>query len=322
MKYKLLLTEPESFSTVAVRILSSFCDIDFAGPNKNDLLKTIPDYDILFIRLGVKFDQNLLNKGKKLKYIVSPTTGLDHIDLATAESLGIKILSLQGEAQFLQGVSATAELAWGLILSLLRNIPWSFDDVKKGNWSRDSFKGHELTSKRLGILGLGRLGEKVARYGIAFGMQVIAYDPYRIGWINGVDSAASLTQLLTNCDILSIHVPLNKETEEIIGEEELSLLPEGSWIVNTSRGKVINENALLNMLMSGHIGGAGLDVLIDESQGNDSVKCNKLIQYSKKNRNLIITPHIGGATFESMQKTEVFMAAKLKEVILMDNKTK
>ena len=321
MKYKLLLTEPEGFSQDAREILDSFCDVKAEYSTYEELLEKIKNFDILFIRLGIHFDRALLSKGKWLKYLVSPTTGLDHIDLQAAKGFGIEVLSLKGETEFLKEVLATAELTWGLLLSLVRYIPSAFEDVKAGDWDRDSFKGNELSRKRLGILGLGRLGEIVARYGTAFGMEVIAFDPYREDWISGIERADNLEKLLANSDVLSVHVPLNAETEGMLGERELTFMPRGSWIVNTSRGKILDENALLKHLISGHLAGAGLDVLTDEVQADNWAVHNKLVQYSKNNPNLIITPHVGGATYESMEKTELFMAKKLKKMIGALNRT-
>lgn len=315
MTVHLLITEPDSFSQEARQILSGFCEIDAQESTYASLSTIIHKYDILFIRLGIKFDRKLLAKASRLSYLVSPTTGLDHIDLEAAQEFGIHVLSLKGETEFLRQVSATAELAWGLILSLLRNLPWAFEDVKKGNWERDRFRGHELSALCLGILGLGRLGEKVARYGLAAGMPVMAYDPFRQDWPANIMKAESIEQLLATSQILSIHIPLNAETENLIGARELALMPAGAWLINTSRGKIVNEKALLQNLESGHLAGAGVDVISDENQGENTLSHHPLITYAQSHRNLIITPHIGGATFESMQKTEVFMANKLKQAM-------
>ena len=315
MKFNLLITEPDNFSQKAKTILQEFCKIDDLDSLGGDLENIINNYEIIFVRLGYKFDKNLLSKAKKLKYIVSPTTGLDHIDIEMTDRLGIKVISLKGETEFLEKISSTAELTWGLIIGLLRNIPWAFDDVKIGNWERDSFRGHDLSSKKLGIVGLGRLGMKVAQYGIAFGMEVYGYDPYLRNWHEKIIRVESLEELLKISDVISIHVPLNYETINLIDNNQFKLIKNGVWIINTSRGKIINQDALLENLKSGHVAGAALDVLQDEIQGNGTMMSNKLVQYSKQNKNLIFTPHIGGATFESMELTEIFMAKKLCKLI-------
>ena len=184
----------------------------------------------------------------RLRAIVTATTGLDHIDLEYAQERGITVLSLRGETEFLQEVRATAEHTWALLLGLLRNIVPASIAARQGNWDRDRFRGQELNGKRLGIVGLGRLGQKVARYGQVFGMAVGAFDPLVREWIDGVRREPTLTDLLKKSDILSLHVPLNTETQGMIGATELALLPAGAVLVNTSRGQLIDESALIKAL--------------------------------------------------------------------------
>ncbi|HPO58472.1 MAG TPA: NAD(P)-dependent oxidoreductase, partial [Anaerolineaceae bacterium] len=183
--------------------------------------------------------------------------------------------------------------------------------VLRGEWNRDAFRGHDLCGRSLGILGLGRIGEKVARYGLAFGMRVLAYDPTRDPWMEGVERANTMDELLAASEVLSIHVPLNERTEGLIGRRELALLPPGALLVNTARGAVLQREALLEALESGRLGGAALDVLWDERGAADE----RLLEYARTHENLLITPHIGGATVESMAATEVFMARKLQRFL-------
>ncbi len=177
-------------------------------------------------------------------------------------------------------------------------------------WNRDNFRGHDLAGKRLGILGLGRIGRKVARYALAFEMKVDAYDPYCKEWVKEVEHHKKLESLLRVSDILSLHVPLNDETRRMIGNPELQLLPAGAIIINTSRGAILDEAALLEALENGHLFGAALDVISDENHLSRPLTM-RLAQYAQNNSNLLLTPHIGGATFESMHMTELFMANKL-----------
>jgi D-3-phosphoglycerate dehydrogenase len=171
-----------------------------------------------------------------------------------------------------------------------------------------------LEGKRLGIVGLGRIGEKVARYGLAFGMQVAAFDPYRSDWPEGILRCSMLEDLLRCSDVLSLHVPLNGETYHMIGERELSLLPQGAVLVNTARGGVVDENALLAALSSRHLAGAAIDV-IENELGVRNFQTTRLVGYARRHDNLLITPHLAGATVESMAATEVFMAKKLKSFL-------
>jgi D-3-phosphoglycerate dehydrogenase len=275
-----------------------------------ELLERVRKYEVLIVRLAHQVDREILDRADRLKAIVTATTGLDHIDMAYAQSKGIGVLSLRGEVEFLHSIPATAEYTWALLLALVRRIPVAFQSVLAGEWERDRFKGHDLDGKTLGILGLGRIGEKVARYGQAFGMRVIAYDPYRKDWPPEIERAASQDDLLRQSQVLCVHVPLNEETKNLLGNSELAQLPSGAVLVNTARGQVINEAVLVDALESGHLAGAALDVIWDERAAGPNR--SPLMQYARTHDNLLITPHIAGATYESMTATEIFMARKLK----------
>ena len=212
--------------------------------------------------------------------------------------------------EFLRSIYATAEHTWALLLALLRRITHAFESVRRGEWDRDAFRGNELYGKRLGIVGLGRVGEKIARYGLAFGMDVAAYDPYVAKWVEGVARLHRLADLLKRSDVLTLHVPLNAETTNMINSDELALMPPGSVLINTSRGEVVNETALVQTLENNRLAGAALDVVAYEREPEQR-QCSPLLAHARTHENLLITPHLAGATHESMAKTEVFMARKL-----------
>jgi D-3-phosphoglycerate dehydrogenase len=311
--YRILNLEPENYAAAARTILQSLGRVE-AGPLKRRaLLAQVGVYDILIVRLAHPIDREVLERAARLKVIVTATTGLDHIDIAYAETKSIAVLSLRGETAFLRGIPATAEHTWALLLALTRHIPAAFQSVKAGEWQRDRFKGHDLAGRTLGILGLGRIGGMVARYGQAFGMRVIAFDPYRREWLAGVERAASRDELLRQSQVLSVHVPLNAETTNLLGAAELAQLPPGALLVNTARGQVLDEAALIASLASGHLGGAALDVICNERSGGPAG--SDILRYARAHDNLLVTPHIGGATFESMAATEVFMANKLRKYL-------
>jgi D-3-phosphoglycerate dehydrogenase len=307
---RILNAEPLSYSDEARTVLKQLGELAEGPFKREELLSRLPDCEVLIVRLAHQIDQEMIEAGIHLNAIVSATTGLDHIDVDYARSKGIAVLSLQGENEFLSTISATAEHAWALLLSLLRRIPPAYTAVRAGDWNRDAFRGYELDGKRLGILGLGRIGRKIARYGLAFGMEVAAYDPYVERWVDHAQRLSGLQELLTRSDILSINVPLNVETRGLISRNELALLPAGSVLVNTSRGEIIDEVALVQALASGHLAGAALDVVAHERQPEMRTQ-SPLIAYARAHDNLLITPHIAGATYESMIKTEAFMAHKL-----------
>lgn len=312
MRPRILNLEPEGYSTNALAILQSFSYVESGPCSREELLEWIPRYDAIIVRLSHKIDDEVLDKAKKMKVIASATTGLNHIDCKYAEKLGIKIISLKGETEFLDSVYATAEHTWALILSLLRNIPASVQHVFKYGWDRNTFKGLELYGKTLGIIGYGRLGKKVAHYGIAFGMEVLIYD-IRKQQPNGKITFVSLKDLLNKSDIVTLHITHNASTHHFFDNNKISQMKNGSFIINTSRGEVIDEAALLNALKMGRIAGAALDVMCGENISNPRwLQSDPLLEYAKNHSNLIITPHLGGCTFESMEKTEIFIARKIK----------
>jgi len=315
----ILNAEPLGYSAKAGALLAQLGEVSAKEMTRSRLLKELDHYDVLIVRLAHQIDREVINAGGRLRAIVTATTGLDHIDLEYAQGRGITVLSLRGETEFLQEVRATAEHTWALLLGLLRNIVPASIAARQGNWDRDRFRGRELNGKRLGIVGLGRLGQKIARYGQVFGMAVGAFDPLVREWIDGVRREPTLTDLLKKSDILSLHVSLNTETQGMIGATELALLPAGAVLVNTSRGQLIDESALITALKRRHLAGAALDVVAQE-RNSEKRRLSPLLDYAGTHENLLITPHIGGATYESMAKTEVFMAHKLTKFLLEINK--
>ncbi len=293
----------------ARQILESVGEVTYAEHKYPQLLEVIGEYDALLPSLDVCLDERILRRAKRLKLIATPSTGTDHIDLKGAAKLGIEVMSLKNDIEFLKKVTATAELAFGLMLSITRRIPFAFDSAKQGVWSSKDFRGHELLDKTLGIIGYGRLGEMMARYGHAFGMRISACDPYktiREDFVTQVD----FETLLRSADIITIHVHLNEETRGLISKRAFSTMKQGVYVVNTSRGAVIDEEALLRALESGKIAGAALDVICGELEGN--FEHDPLILYARVHNNLIITPHMGGVTYESQAKAYTFTTRKIQ----------
>ena len=310
-RLRILNAEPDGYSAAARAILEEIGPVTEAPLSRAEMLAQLPAYDVLIVRLAHQIDRAVLNAGTRLKAVVSATTGLDHIDTEYAASKGVAVLSLRGETAFLDSVWATAEHTWALLLAVLRRIPQAAASVRAGHWDRDLFRGSELAGKRLGIVGLGRVGRKVARYGLAFGTDVAAYSMQTEPWVDGVARMPSLPALLQRSDVLSIHVPLNDETDGLIGARELELLPRGAVLVNTARGRIVDEAALVQALETGRLAAAALDV-VDQEREAAARNAGPLLAYARRHDNLLITPHIAGATHESMASTEVFMARKLK----------
>lgn len=315
MKYKILNTLGREFDIKAKDILNSLGEVDYEILSQENLLNKISKYDIVVCGLGLNFDSNILNSAKNLKIIVTATTGLDHIDLKTAEKNNIKVLSLKGEEEFLNTISGTAELALGLMLSIARNIPRAFVSVLECRWDRDRFKGHSLRGYTLGIVGLGRLGKMMAQYGISLGMKVIYTDP-NVKSTNGNFKKVKFDELLKESDFISIHVHLTPETEYMFNNSTISKMKRTAYLINTSRGKIVKEDDIISLLEENKIAGYGTDVLDGEILFNDK-SCNDhpLVYYAKKHGNVIILPHIGGMTYESRRDTDIFITNKLKTFV-------
>lgn len=310
----MLNVEPDNYSQKARDILTDCwgCELIEQSCTRVELLDVIVDIDILIVRLGHKVDEEVFRAAKKLSFVVTATTGLNHIDLIAAKKYGVKVLSLKGERDFLNTLTATAELTWALLLSLVRKLPAANEHVKEGGWNRDMYRGQQLNNKVIGIIGYGRLGSIVAEYARAFRMKVLVTDPNVEdvpSWVEKVE----LNELLSSADVISIHVNYEESTHHLLNDTNFSYVKKGMVLINTSRGELIDEVALLKSLKNKSIAAAALDVLDDESgKKSNWPKNNLLWQYMKNNQNVIIVPHIGGATLESMEQTEIFMANKLR----------
>lgn len=312
-KPKILCMADLSASPSALAPLKDSADVTELAASREKLLGTISEFDIYIASLHIEFDQAVFEKATNLRAIVTPSTGLDHIDTSLAAERGITILSLKEETAFLESVTATAELAWALLLATIRRLPWAFEEAKQGNWARDAFRGRQLSGKTLGILGYGRLGRIVAEYGKAFRMRVIACDIKEIQAAPGVQLVDFQT-LLAESDVLTLHIHLTEANRGLFDEAAFAGMKRGAVLINTSRGAIINEAALLQALDSCHLTGAGLDVI--DGEWLTDLAAHPLIRYANSHDNLLISPHIGGVTWESQAMTLEFMVDKLKRHLL------
>lgn len=260
---------------------------------------------VLIVRLARRIDATVLGTFPSLRHLVSATTGLDHIDLDELARRGIRLWCLRGETEFLGTIPSTAEHTMALMLALLRHVPAAVRSVACGEWQRDRFRGRQLKGRRLGLVGLGRTGRMVAGYGQAFGMDVAYFDP------NVADPAwrrfDSLDGLLANSEIVSLHVHLDETTRGMIGAGQFERMQTGAWLVNTSRGALVDEAALTASLRAGRLAGAAVDVIEGELGGIES---SLLWQAVAEGLPVLITPHVGGATVDAMHQCEEFLAER------------
>ena len=270
----------------------------------DELATSIRDYDALIVRGGTKVTKEIIEAGSRLRVIGRAGIGLDNIETGTAREKGITILNTP-EAT----AEAAAELTLGLILSLVRNIAQADCAMKDKKWTKNELMGTELKDKTLGIIGLGNIGERVAKLGKAFGMHILVHkrsppDPDLMKELQA--KFVQLPNLLSNSDVVTIHVPYTPQTHHMIGEKELSLMKNGSYLVNTSRGAIIEQEALLKALKSGKLG-AALDVYEIEPPIDWT-----LMQMP----NVVCTPHIGAQTAEAQKRASVLLAEKIISAFL------
>lgn len=300
-----LLNEPEGFPAEAIERLQSFGIV-----YRSDSSYPADKITVAFVRLRQKVGREFHKCHPSLCWVVSPTTGVDHLDLPYLDQVGIKVLCLRGQTEFLDHIHATAEHTIGLVLALMRQIPSAVQHVQDGHWNRYLFQGCELHGKTVLILGYGRIGRQVHRLYSAFGCKVIAIDCIE----NRVPTQlrCDTEYAFRNADILSIHVNLTESTKYLVDSVMLDQLKPAAWLVNTSRGEIIDQVAVIDRVADGRLAGAALDVLLGEPHPllSESLRSAILACGSR----LIITPHIAGFTLESLRLVENFITDLLLEI--------
>jgi len=305
---QILVAESNRFPAEAVSSLRQLGRVTLEDLQPAELRERACEADLLWVRLRTAIDAEFMTAAARLQVIASPTTGLNHIDLEAARRHQIEVISLRGETEFLKDVRATAEHTIGLALNLLRHTPAAIESGLTGEWNRDLFVGSEIFGKTIGIVGYGRLGRIVARYFAAFDAEVLVTDPH----IDPQDVVAParwvrLDELLAESDLVTLHVNLSPDATRFFDARKFERMKQGSYLINTSRGEVIDEHALLAALEKRHLTGAAVDVLTNEFE----VDRSPMVEYARTHPNLLITPHIGGCTRESMEKAEVFLAQRV-----------
>jgi D-3-phosphoglycerate dehydrogenase len=272
------------------------------GLSKEELLAAIGDYDVIVTRSGTTVDKDVLDAGTKLKLVARAGVGIDNVDVDYASSRGVIVVN----APF-GNTNSAAEHAMALLLSFCRNITKANASLKGGEWKRAPFTGYELKGKTAGVIGLGKVGGRVATRLKAFECEVLACDPY-IAVKRAHDLGVKLVshdEIYKNCDIITVHTPLTDETCNMIGETEIGTMKQGVIIINAARGGIINESALLSGLKSGKIAGAAVDVWSEEPPKTELLK--ELIAHDK----LVVTPHLGANTFEAQVNVAIDVSREI-----------
>ena len=278
-------------------------DISKSNSRDKDLANHIKDCEIVVIRSATKLTKEVLDKAEQLKIIARCGVGIDNVDIDFAKSKNIFVTNSPSA-----NLISVVELTVALIISVSRKLSLADSHLKKGEWNRSQFLGNELYGKTLGIVGFGKAGRLVAERMKSFGMSIVFYDPYVTDW-NGSEESIKLDDLLRTADVVSIHVIKTKDTENLISKDMLDLLKPSSVIINTSRGGVLDEDYLFELLESEKIFGAGLDVYSNEPPKNVD-RYNGL--------NLVTTPHIGASTNEAQLKAGLETIENIKKILAGD----
>jgi len=307
-----LILNPSSYSeSHIIKIKKFFNNVHLKNfKNKNDLIiflkkckKQKNPIKVLFTSFGIFYDKEIFQYLAKNSYLISTTTSVTHIDRANiGKNTSLIYLDKRIFGEDLKKVPSTAEHTVALILALYRNLYPAIKSVKEKKWNRENFKGEELFNKKIGIIGFGRIGKIVAKIMNAFGVKVFYYKKKKIN--EKKYKKTTLKYIFSNCDIISIHLDSRKKNFKFIKKKHISLMKKTSILINTSRGELIDENALIKALKDKKISGAALDVLEDDSSWGSKIQNNKVIKFSSNNHRLIITPHIGGNTHEASLKTK------------------
>ena len=272
-----------------------FCE-EKTSESKDKILRTIHKFDGIIIRSRFKLDKYFINKASNLKFIARFGSGMENIDLIEAKKHQIKCINAPTGNS-----NSVSEHTLGLLLSLTKKIQLSSLEVNNGKWLREKNRGIEISNKTVGIIGYGNTGTAFSKKLLGFGCEVLAYDKYKKKIKNKYVRQSSMNTIFKNADILSLHIPLTKETRYLIDNKYLNKFSKNIFLINTSRGDVIKTSDLIKNIKAGKVIGAGLDVLENENINFENLNSenNDNLNFLKKSPNVILTPHIAGWSHES-----------------------
>lgn len=296
---KVLVSDPLAKEGIEILKKAGIEVVEKTGLSPEELAKVIPEFDGIIVRSATKVTKEVIEAGKNLKVIGRAGIGLDNVDRETAKAKGIKVLNTPTATSI-----SVAELALGMMLGAARRIPQATASTKAGKWEKKQFKGFEVFGKKLGIIGIGRIGTELAKRAKALGMDVIAYDPH----VKTHDHAkiVDLDTVLKESDYVSLHIPKTDETAHILDKAAFDKMKDGVVIVNCARGGVVDEGALYDAIKAGKVRVAGVDVYESEP-----AKENKLFELDQ----VIVTPHIGAQTAEGQLRAGTQVAELVRDAL-------
>ena len=276
--------------------------------SRSEILEKVAGYHGLVIRSKTPMDRELLEKASQLQFIARAGAGLDQIDLEYLVERGIKLFhAAKGNRD------AVAEHAIGGLLALFNHVIKADSEVRKGIWDREGNRGHELKGKTVGIMGYGNMGSQFAKRLKGFGVRVMAFDKYKLGFGSDEVEEVIWEKVKAEADVLSLHIPLTSETRNFFTYEELKSFSKPFWLINTARGEVISFEALNRALDEGILRGAVLDVLENEKFKKFTDKQKEEFERLAARDNVIFSPHVAGWTFESYEKINKVLVKRIKK---------
>ncbi|HEY0143155.1 MAG TPA: phosphoglycerate dehydrogenase [Thermoanaerobaculia bacterium] len=305
MKHRVLVTDTLADSGLEILRATDDVDLDYRpGLKGEELLAAVAESDALITRSGTAVTEELVSAGNRLRIIGRAGVGLDNVDVDACTARGILVIN----APTANIMSAT-EHTMAMLLALCRNIPEAHASVKRGEWTRAKFMGMELHGKTLGVIGLGRIGSRVTVRARAFGMTVLAYDPYitDAAFEKAGAERVTIDRLLAQADVITVHTPSTDETRGMLSTQEIAKMKTGVVVLNIARGGIYDEVALADGLNSGKIAGAAVDVYVDEPPGKDHPLLTA--------RNIILSPHIGANTIEAQDRVAVTTSEMVIEAL-------
>ena len=305
----------EYLQTANVVLYEGECPVDAHKHLSRGIINNIRG---IIVRLGINITTSYLKYFRGLEFIGSPTTGITHFQASILEKGKYQIFTLRDCKENIRGITSTGEHTLALMLCLIRNVHrYHSSVINSGIWNRELYIGNQLSDQRLGIIGFGRIGKQLANACRALSMQVLFYDidnSIRGNQSEGV-IRTDLNDLLGSCDIISINASYEHGDMPIINTKNKDLIRKGSYIINTARGELIDENVIAEMIKSKTIKGFATDVINQEDQWQDNISENPLVKLAAEGYNILITPHIAGCTIDAMQKTELVLAKYITKQI-------
>lgn len=278
---------------------------------KEAIFEIIADYQGIIIRSKLKLDRHFFEKASQLKFIGRAGAGLDQIDLEEVQKRSVQLFNApEGNCD------ALGEHALAMLLSLLNNLKQGDSQIKQGIWDREGNRGYELSNRTIGIIGYGFMGQAFAKKAKSFGCDILAYDKYKKNYSDDYVQEATLLEIFEKCDVLSLHVPLTQETNGLLNEVFLQKFKKPFWLINTARGQVLILEDLIKILEEGKILGAGLDVLENEKLKTLTEEQANILNKLSKLSNVVLSPHVGGWSFESYEKISSVLAEKISRIVL------